>query len=820
MEAEAPALKVLNVEDQLDDSMLTQLQLEREGMRVDWMRVDCKKEFVAGLVDFLPDIILSDYSIPGFAGYSALEIAQDMTPGIPFIFVSGTIGEERAIESLKRGAIDYILKGNLKRLVPAIKRALADKLRSAALSEVEQQFRSAFQNAAVGMALGDANGKIIRVNQAYRTITGYDEAELLGRFFWTSTFDEDIPAAIKDVAALRGALTESFVSTSRIKRKSGDIAWVQNSVSAVRGPSGAVTHIIGLFEDITARTRAVHALMLMDRSFRSSTNGIMIVSNEPSGYPIERVNPALAELLGTTDGALLGELASEALKLFFNIGDLRLMTSRMRAASEAASVMRILPNAMRPERWCDLRISPVRSASNEITHFIGIFSDITESKRYQSQLEHHETHDELTGLANRVVLMDRLNTAIDRAARDDEIVLVAHLGLDHFKMINETFGRKTGDNMLRIIADRLTRRCPPGATIARFGGDEFILMFVGPNTENWIEATVVNLQQQVVSPVPISGEDLTISCSAGLAIYPRDAKETASLLHAAEMALSRAKQQQRGSYQFFTSALNAQLEQRAFLHRNLKNGIDNHEFELYYQPQIDLRTNRVAGAEALIRWNHPAKGLIPPSDFIPAAEESGLIIPMGTWVIEEACRQLALWRDGPLGGLHISINLAAGQIKDDAIKNIVIDALERAGVAPHRLGIEITESQLMANPDQVTELLNELRARGTRISIDDFGTGYSSLGYLKRLPVDVLKLDRIFIKDLPGAPDDVLMASAIISLAHSMGIEVVAEGVETLDQLEFMFERSCEYVQGYYYSRPIKVADFETFVLNWQMNHV
>jgi diguanylate cyclase (GGDEF)-like protein/PAS domain S-box-containing protein len=820
MAPEEAALRVINVEDQIDDSLLNQLELQREGMRVEWMRVDSREDFVARLADFSPDIILSDYSIPGFSGYAALEIAQQSAPLVPFIFVSGTIGEERAIESLKRGAIDYVLKGNLKRLLPAIQRALSDQRRVAALSEVEQQFRSAFLNAAVGMALGDGNGKIIRVNRAYSNITGYSEAELLGRFFWTSTFDEDIPAAIKDVAALRGNMNDSFVSTCRIKRKSGDIAWVQNSVSAVRSPNGAVTHIIGLFEDITARTHAVHALMLMDRSFRSSTNGIMIVSNEPSGYPIERVNPALGELLGTTDGALLGQLASEALKLFFNIDDLRLMTARMRAASEASSIIRILPNATRTERWCDLRISPVRNASNEITHFIGIFSDITESKRYQSQLEHQETHDDLTALANRVVFTDRLNTAIDRSSRDDDIVLVAHLGLDQFKLVNEAFGHMAGDQVLQVIANRLTNSCPPGTTIARFGGDEFILIFEGPDTESWIETTVVNLQQQVITPVPMAGQDLIVSCSAGLAIYPRDGKQSADLLHAAEMALYRAKEQRRGSYQFFTSALNARLEQRGFLHRNLKNGIDKQEFELYYQPQVDLRTNRIAGAEALIRWNHPAKGLIPPSDFIPAAEESGLIIPMGTWVIEEACRQLALWRDGPLGGLHISVNLAAGQMKDDTVKKIIIDALDRAGADPRLLGLEITESQLMANPEQVTALLTELRARGTRISIDDFGTGYSSLGYLKRLPVDVLKIDRIFIKDLPGGPEDVLMASAIISLAHSMGIEVVAEGVETVEQLEFMYERSCEYIQGYYYSKPLKVAGFEAYVLNWNATHV
>ncbi len=432
-----------------------------------------------------------------------------------------------------------------------------------------------------------------------------------------------------------------------------------------------------------------------------------------------------------------------------------------------------------------------------------------ERKRYQQQLEHQANYDALTGLPNRNLLHDRLRQAV-HAQRNPRTSAVAFMDLDHFKLVNDSLGHGTGDRLLKGMAERLRSVLREADTVGRVGGDEFVLILDDQANEETVFRTMQRIAAKVAEPIVIDGKELYVTCSAGVSLYPQDGRDVDTLLRNADAAMYRAKEHGRSNFQFYTSEMNERVSDRLALESALRRAIERREFQLHYQQKLDLRSGRFIGAEALVRWLHPEWGLVRPARFIPIAEETGLIVPLGEWVVHDAARQARAGLDAGLDPGVVSVNLSARQFRQEGLVRTVSRVLEETGLPPQRLEMELTESMVMHNVETAIATLQGLKSLGLSLSVDDFGTGYSSLSYLKDLPIDTLKIDRAFVRDIgTGAEaEDGILAQAIISLGHAMHLKVIAEGVETDAQVRFLKRHACDQVQGFLYGEPVPPGEF------------
>jgi diguanylate cyclase (GGDEF)-like protein len=436
------------------------------------------------------------------------------------------------------------------------------------------------------------------------------------------------------------------------------------------------------------------------------------------------------------------------------------------------------------------------------------------------QLQHLATHDALTGLPNRVLLNDRLQQAIAHADRDMRSFAVLVCDLDRFKLINDSLGHRAGDELLQEVARRLSTVVRTADTLARSGGDEFILIGTSIGDAEGAAQLAARVMDVLQAPVRIAAIDIHASPSIGIAMYPDDGESMQTLLAHADAAMFSAKQYARGTFRRYAPGMDVGGEGRVQLESDLHTAVALQQFELYYQPKVDTRTGEVRSAEALIRWMHPTRGIVSPADFIPLAEECGLIGAIGQWVTREACRQMRAWQIDGVPPLRISVNLSASQFRDSGLVDNIRAALDDAALEARYLEVELTESAVMSDPEKSVGILEHLSAMGVLVSVDDFGTGYSSMSYLRRFPIDKLKIDRVFIDEIVSRPEDASIVRAIVSLAHSLRLKVVAEGVETPAQLEFLKTAGCDEYQGYYFSRPLPAADFERLVRESQATDV
>ncbi len=447
----------------------------------------------------------------------------------------------------------------------------------------------------------------------------------------------------------------------------------------------------------------------------------------------------------------------------------------------------------------------------------GVCHDITERNIAQRELEKLAHHDILTGLPNRILLHDRLQQAKAFCHRLNSKFAVMFIDLDRFKIINDTLGHAVGDDLLRLVAQRL-KSCLRGTdTVARIGGDEFIVLMTNISDRQDVSSLSDKLLRELLLPFQIKNHELFVTLSAGLCVYPDDESDVDMMLQKADIAMYHAKALGRNNYKYYNSGMDQNVSRRFTIANSLRRGLDRHEFRLYYQPKVDVVSSRIVAMEALVRWQHPELGMLSPTEFIQLAEENGLIMELGEWVLREACRQNTLWRFAGMDGLRVAVNLSGYQLQHSKLMDLIREVLKDSGMSGDCLEFEITESVIMQNPEYAIAIINEITAMGIHISIDDFGTGYSSLSHLKKFTVNTLKIDKSFVKDVQNNATDAAIASAIIAMGNSLNLKVIAEGVETEQQMEFLKENNCHQVQGFLISRPLPADEaFAVLVENWQ----
>ena len=464
------------------------------------------------------------------------------------------------------------------------------------------------------------------------------------------------------------------------------------------------------------------------------------------------------------------------------------------------------------DRYLIINAAPVYSSNGELLAVIETLQDITERKEYEIQLEFHANHDQLTGLPNRNLLEDRIHQGILLSTRNNNRVAVIFIDLDHFKIINDSLGYSVGDEALKIIARRISSCMRVGDTVARHGGDEFVVVISDPKVSDYAAQIAEKIQRTISEPFKINEHEIYMTCSIGISIFPREGKDVQTLLKNADVAMYRAKEMGRNNFQFHAKEMNARSLAHLSMEKHLRKALDKKELSLYYQPKVSLSSGRITGMEALLRWNSPELGMVSPSSFIPLAEETGLIVQIGEWVLKTACSQNKSWQDFGLDPVPVAINLSARQFRQADITSLVESVLKETGLDPKYLEIEITESLVMENTEKVMGMLRELKSMGIQLAMDDFGTGYSSLAYLNRFPFDNLKIDLSFVRDITNNPNSAAIAKTIIAMAHSMRMKVTAEGVETEGQMKYLRDHKCDEMQGYFFSRPLPANEFQTLL--------
>jgi len=645
------------------------------------------------------------------------------------------------------------------------------------------------------------------ISEGCRRVTGYDPNDFLmsKRLDYESIVHPDDRERVREEMRTGLLLSNRFDTEYRIFHANGEIRWVWERGMGVLNPVGDIVAVDGFVQDITERKESQEALREAERRyyelFENAIEGIFRTTVD--GKYID-ANPALARIYGyDSPDELMESLNDIRNQLYVNPRRrdefMDLIAARGIVSSFESQVYRKNGEVI----WISENARAVHDSEGRIVCFEGTVEDITELKLYQARIEQQAHYDALTGLANRTLLQDRLSHAIRSAKSYGSSLAVVFVDLDRFKYVNDSLGHHVGDELLRSMAERLKASVRESDTVARIGGDEFVLLINGYGDPETVAPVLERLMAEVSRPWATSQGEFNVTCSIGVALYPTDGATAEELLKHADSAMYRAKEKGRNNFQFFTAELNALITERLELESNLRRALERDQFSLLYQPRMDLHTGRIIGVEALLRWTLANGEQISPSRFIPIADEVGLMVPIGRWVLREACRQAKAWQDQGIPPMIISVNVSARQFRQDNVVDMIEEVLRETGLDPTLLEVELTESALMYDADQYVSMLDKISDLGVSIALDDFGTGYSNLSYLKRFPVDRLKVDKSFVHDITHDADDATIVRAIIALGHNLGLKVVAEGVETEQQVAFLLDNDCDELQGNYFGRPM-----------------
>ncbi|RDE24433.1 EAL domain-containing protein [Motiliproteus coralliicola] len=681
--------------------------------------------------------------------------------------------------------------------ISASKRAEAD---SRKLSRVLKQ-------SPASVVITDTQGVIEYVNPWFERVSGYSAAEAIGQ---NSSFLKSGNLSRQDYETMWTRLKagREWRGMFHNRHKDGSTYWESASISPLRDEHGKITSFIAVKEDITAQKLAEDQLRMNAAVFDTTAEGIMVTDAENR---IKTVNPAFTRITGYGLDDVLGK-SPQLLKsgrhepAFYE----QLWNSVRQQGHWSGEIWNKRKDGTLFPEW--LSISAIKGANGDIEEYVAVFTDITQHKENEEQIRYQANYDALTGLPNRTLLSDRLKQAIASAKREQWMLGILFLDLDHFKVVNDTFGHAVGDELLQLVAARIKACLRESDTIARFGGDEFVILLQDIAETDSVAQVATYIIDQITRGFSLNGREISIGASIGITIYPDDAANADTLLQNADMAMYQAKERGRSTYQFFTLSMQQKTLDRRQLELELRHAIKNGELEIYYQPVVNPSLNQTISVEALLRWNHPKRGQVSPATFIPIAEDSGQIGEIGRWVLSNACRQLKVWQDAGFSNLKLAVNLSSRQRELGLEAADLQQVIDQAGIKPESLTLEITESLLIRDTEEALVWLSSLKALGVKLSVDDFGTGYSSLSYLKRFPVDALKIDRSFVSDLPEDLEDATLVKTIVAMAQNLNLSLVAEGVETQQQAEFLVNNSCRNLQGFYYARPMPAAEVGTWL--------
>jgi diguanylate cyclase (GGDEF)-like protein/PAS domain S-box-containing protein len=948
-------LRILVLEDVPADAELEERELRKAGLIFTLKVVDTKEAFLKELDEFSPDVILSDYELPSFDGFEALRIAKETIPDVPFILVTGKLGEEFAIETVKKGARDYVLKNNLERLVPSVKRALQeaeeiaerDRLQRV-LQESEEAYRVIAENTNDMISRHLPDSTYLYVSPACRTLFGYEPEELIG----TKAFDQIHPDDVRRVIAI----TQETVRTGgsrmgqyRHRRKDGQYVWVETVGKVMKNRlTGEVDDIICVVRDITERKRDEESLRVSHLLIEGIINAIpvrvfwkdknlvflgcnaifardagfsdpkeiigkddyqMVWRDQAELYRADDrqvIESGISKLLieepqTTPEGNTITLLTSKiplrnstgeiigVLGTYMDITERKQVEEALRTSeAQLSNALRIahaghweydvatdtftfndnfyrifritaeeaggykMASAKYARKFChpdDMYMvrkeiqAAIQTTDPEYSHYLehrilyangevgyiavrffiakdsqgrtvktyGVNQDITERKKAEGRIEYLAYYDALTGLPNRNLFIDRLKQGIERAGPTSKIAAVVIADIDRFGPLNDTYGTEVGDKVLKSIAERLSNAVRKGDTVARLGNDEFGIALLDIADINDVIPVIEKIMKRISPPLNINGDEILITFSYGISVYPHDNENPMGLIRSAGLALEAAKKEGSKTYMFYTDDLNIKASEFISMEKSLYNAIKNKEFFLHYQPYWDINAQKMMGMEALIRYQSKDQEMVSPGKFIPVLEETGLIIEVGEWILRTAMRQVKEWQDRGYPVVPVSVNLSLIQFRQKDLARAIKKIMGECGYYPSLLTLEITESAFVRDIKFTNSVLNELKNIGVSVSIDDFGTGYSSLAHLKRFPIDNLKIDISFVREIVKDPDSASIVMAIINMAHTLQLKTIAEGIETEEQWKFLRLLRCDMGQGFYLSKPLPAMEVEKF---------
>ena len=771
------------------------------------------------------ELVLLDLTLPDSSGVEAFDQVRQSAPTALVVVLSAASDEETARRAVQRGAYDYLVKSQVDAhwLPRALRYMMERKASEDALRNSEARFRAMSDASPLGILVTDARGVCSYTNAAYQEISGLTFEQTLHRNWSLAIHPEDRQCVIAEWQdAVRGGAP--LKSEARFLRDDGSVVWTRLNAAAMQDGTTPQSHVLTV-EDISARKSVEFVLQLAEEALfvekeraqvTLNSIGDAVLTTDLSGN-ITYLNLVAEAMTGWTREESMGRPLSEV----FNIID---GTTRQASANPAQLAIEedrtvgLATNCVLVRRdGCEFAIedssAPIHNRDGRVAGSVIVFHDVSQSRAMTAKMTHLAQHDFLTGLPNRVLLTEMLMQAIGQASRHGTQVALLYLDLDHFKHINDSLGHAIGDRFLQSVANCLVACVRGTDTVCRQGGDEFVILLAEIEQPQDAAHVAEKLLAALAVPQLVNGHELHVTVSIGISVHPDDAFSADAVLQNADTAMYQAKADGRNKYRFFKPDMNTRAVHRLQVESRLRRALNQGEFLLHYQPQIDLASGAMTGSEALIRWLDPEFGLIYPAQFVAIAEECGLIVPIGRWVLREACRQVQAWVDAGLPAVTVGVNISAVEFRHKGFLEGVARILKETGLAPRYLELELTESILMRDAESSASVLQALKVLGVKLALDDFGTGYSSLSYLKRFPIDTLKIDQSFVRDIVTDTDDATIVSAVIAMGRSLKQRVVAEGVETPEQLAFLRTRQCERGQGFHFSHGLSSDDFALLLI-------